>query len=600
VAILGRGFPVAPHLPKAVLPAAAGTNYNETGLVVPAVADATAPTQQANYKSNTALSIPAVADATAPTNRANWKSNTALSIPAIADATATNLLKFRELTATVVPITAGVTAPTQTYTHTNPKVATLVDSFDTSVDKTVVWKDSAAAVVWDSGSGGRVKIPVTSAYPEFQTGLETGQAYDLTGSSVYAKVTCPTIAGTTREVFFKIIRQAPPGSFDTLEIQTSGTSLYAVKEETVGGVVNAGSTTYSPTTHAWWRFRESGGTIFYDTSPDGVTWTNFATTAIPNWSISAVAVHFSAGYFGAESASDAYIDNVNVPGAPITNYNETGLVIPAVAGVTVPTDSRKSRELSLTVPALADATAPTQQVDWKSNTGLTIPAVADVTAPTESRKVRELVLVAVPGIAVVSAPTQQAKFKEIAPAFQLTVPIVAYIDHTDSQTTAGHYDETVKTVPIVALVSTPTNQADYHNLINVVPAIGDATVPTASLGIHQATLVVPAIAVVTLTSLIHRKELALTVPAVADMTQVINKFGYHDDLVVPTAVTGVTMPVNRRKGFEPERTVPIMAVVRVEDFQPAAGITVLNYADALYLGSQLVDRVYCGAELVWP
>ena len=48
---------------------------------------------------------------------------------------------------------------------------------------------------------------------------------------------------------------------------------------TIGGVGTTLATlTYSATDHAWLRLREAAGTVFWDTSPDGVTWTNRAST----------------------------------------------------------------------------------------------------------------------------------------------------------------------------------------------------------------------------------------------------------------------------------------------------------------------------------
>jgi hypothetical protein len=40
---------------------------------------------------------------------------------------------------------------------------------------------------------------------------------------------------------------------------------------------------FDDTAHAWWRIRETGGTVFWDTAPDGLTWTNRKSQTSPAW-----------------------------------------------------------------------------------------------------------------------------------------------------------------------------------------------------------------------------------------------------------------------------------------------------------------------------
>src|SRR5206468_4627856 len=46
-----------------------------------------------------------------------------------------------------------------------------------------------------------------------------------------------------------------------------------------GASFTAVDLTYVPTTHLWWRIREASGTVYWETSPDGVTWTQQASVA---------------------------------------------------------------------------------------------------------------------------------------------------------------------------------------------------------------------------------------------------------------------------------------------------------------------------------
>jgi len=178
-------------------------------------------------------------------------------------------------------------------------ISTLIDSFDTSLD-TVKWGGSASSpiVVWESG---RIKIESNTDY----TGdLRTPAIYDLAGSSIFAKVTPPT-AGE----FFMRVRIDPGFSVNFYWWDGHLEAEYAD-----GGSPNTLlSRTYSPTNDAWLRIRESGGTTYWDTSPDSSTWNNFASVTTPSW----IASHSECFLFfesGSDPTQYAYVDNVNVPG----------------------------------------------------------------------------------------------------------------------------------------------------------------------------------------------------------------------------------------------------------------------------------------------
>lgn len=54
---------------------------------------------------------------------------------------------------------------------------------------------------------------------------------------------------------------------------------------------------YDPVQHAYWRIREFNGVFYFDTAPDGATWTNQGSIA-HTWSASQVSVSFSSWWFG--------------------------------------------------------------------------------------------------------------------------------------------------------------------------------------------------------------------------------------------------------------------------------------------------------------
>lgn len=69
--------------------------------------------------------------------------------------------------------------------------------------------------------------------------------------------------------------------------------------------------TYDPVAHAFWRIRNDAIQFYFDTSPDGITWTLRGQVAY-NWSVHDVTVMFIAGFIGNEAnGMKAYINNVN-------------------------------------------------------------------------------------------------------------------------------------------------------------------------------------------------------------------------------------------------------------------------------------------------
>ena len=59
-------------------------------------------------------------------------------------------------------------------------------------------------------------------------------------------------------------------------------------------VAVASDTPYDPVAHRWWRFRADAGVLYWETAPDAVTWTTWASVPTP-FPLDAVFVHFGAG-----------------------------------------------------------------------------------------------------------------------------------------------------------------------------------------------------------------------------------------------------------------------------------------------------------------
>ena len=164
-------------------------------------------------------------------------------------------------------------------------------------------------VVWDAT--GRAKIPCTSSYWALQTNLLAGQAYDLTGSSAFAKVTLPPIGTGTRGTFLNVFAYNNDPQNNKLWMSSDGNFITAYTT-LLGVQTSVGSTAYNATTRAWWRIRETGGTdllrLLVGQPRHGRTshisrCAARGPTMLPSAS--------PAGYYGTETAADAFVDNVN-------------------------------------------------------------------------------------------------------------------------------------------------------------------------------------------------------------------------------------------------------------------------------------------------
>jgi hypothetical protein len=91
------------------------------------------------------------------------------------------------------------------------------------------------------------------------------------------------------------VHVTPPPSSDTYTtyIDLTDSAMYGVEAVKVGGYFQTailgpgGSNTivtdvpYDPVAHAWWRIRESGGTVHFETSSDACNWTERSSTPTP-------------------------------------------------------------------------------------------------------------------------------------------------------------------------------------------------------------------------------------------------------------------------------------------------------------------------------
>ena len=159
-----------------------------------------------------------------------------------------------------------------------PSLSTLVDNFNDGVIG-ANWGNSYGGV---SETGGRARVPCTTT----PAGYATGFSWTFGGSSLYVKVPTIPAASTATTATCSVFVDAPDVATSGLRV---GFTIKAVagmlRMQSDSGFTDASAVeiAYSATTHAFLRLREDGTNVYWDTSPDGTTWTNRRTLASPAW-----------------------------------------------------------------------------------------------------------------------------------------------------------------------------------------------------------------------------------------------------------------------------------------------------------------------------
>jgi hypothetical protein len=165
-----------------------------------------------------------------------------------------------------------------------PSLSSLVDNFN---DNTIGpdWGNSYGGAY---ESGGQAHVPcVAGAY----VGYQTAYSWTMAGASFYVKVVTVPAASTATEAYCSVLVNAPDIATSGLRIGftiNAVTGMLRMQSDTNYFDASAVEIAYSPTTHAFLRLREDGTNVYWDSSPDGATWTNRRTLATPAWVTSSI------------------------------------------------------------------------------------------------------------------------------------------------------------------------------------------------------------------------------------------------------------------------------------------------------------------------
>lgn len=241
----------------------------------------------------------------------------------------------------------------------NPKISTFQDNCATNQLSTL-WDESYGTV---SEGGGQISIQCDTSY---SSALQSTGTFDLTNSSVYLMVT-PYQAASAQTMV-----NLTDASLNAFQYGYSGGDLTAVLCYPYGTYDVFGSITYNPTSHAWLRVREAAGTVYFDTAPDGVTWTNQFSFSSEPFDLTARNLTVTAGDFGSDATGTSHVSNFNTPpatGITVTaaqagSYTETGasLAVKVLAGAAATQNGATAASDTTAVPNIS--ITPTTTGSW--------------------------------------------------------------------------------------------------------------------------------------------------------------------------------------------------------------------------------------------
>ncbi|MFK0151205.1 LamG-like jellyroll fold domain-containing protein [Streptomyces sp. NPDC090493] len=166
-------------------------------------------------------------------------------------------------------------------------LAMLGDDFDDGRINTTLWSGNFGTV---SEVGGRARM---NAAAGITSGFVSSRQWRLTSSNTVVKMVTVPAGGTNARTSI-MANSVTNGTRIGFEYNAT-TGLLSCKSDVGFADGAAVALTYSPIDHAWLRIRETSGTVFWETAPDGYDWTVCRTLATPAWvGTDQVAVQLSA------------------------------------------------------------------------------------------------------------------------------------------------------------------------------------------------------------------------------------------------------------------------------------------------------------------
>lgn len=203
-------------------------------------------------------------------------------------------------------------------------IAALRDDFEDNSTGSA-WNATTAGNATVAETGGQLRITLPSSTAGSHSGAYTSKSlYDLTSGQFVINIQTMVATGVVADAILQIYNAN--ASNRLLWRQSNGT----LKAQTIiaGVTTDRFSATWNATNHKYLRIRHSGSNVLWDSSTDGVTWTNRATLATP-FDITALYVQISAACGNVASPGSFRLDDINlILPALSTNWRWTQVVWP--------------------------------------------------------------------------------------------------------------------------------------------------------------------------------------------------------------------------------------------------------------------------------
>jgi hypothetical protein len=191
-------------------------------------------------------------------------------------------------------------------------IGQVIDDFNDNITgpQWLKYENGAGQVSVKEMNGG-VTITTTGAANLFGGYYSQPKARPFAGCSVHAEVTGITDTTEPFTVFLAVTSDNIGVANNLLSIGTQKGDLRFTYLAN-GMLLSSHIIAYDAVLHRWWRHREAGGVTYFETAPDGVTWTVRHTVATPSFADS-MWVYFGAGTVqAAAGGGEATFDNLNV------------------------------------------------------------------------------------------------------------------------------------------------------------------------------------------------------------------------------------------------------------------------------------------------